>query len=71
VAAAHELPKLSLSDALDLTLLVARKDPVRHQRVAARWVLRQVEEDPFRPAVRCQPPSAHLGCLVHHERRAT
>jgi hypothetical protein len=46
VAAAHELPQLSLSDALDLTMLVARKDPPRHERMAARWLLRLLEEDP-------------------------
>jgi hypothetical protein len=45
VAAAKELPQLSLSDALDLTLLVARKDPRRHERMAARWLLRLLEED--------------------------
>jgi hypothetical protein len=44
VAAARELPKLSLLHALDLTLLVARKDPRRHPRVAARWLLRYLEE---------------------------
>jgi hypothetical protein len=37
LAAARELPQLSLIDALELTLLVARKDPRRHQRVAACW----------------------------------
>jgi hypothetical protein len=46
VSAARELPQLSLLDALDLTLLVARKDPARHPRVAARWLLRYLEEDP-------------------------
>ena len=46
VAAARELPQLSLLDALDLTLLVARKDPARHPRLAARWLLRYLEEDP-------------------------
>ena len=46
LAAARELPKLSLIDALELTLLVARKDARRHQRVAARWLLRYLEEDP-------------------------
>ena len=46
VAAAYELPQLSLSDALDLTTLVARKDPQRHERMAARWLLRLLEEDP-------------------------
>jgi hypothetical protein len=35
-----------LIDALELTLLVARKDPRRHPRVAAHWLLRYLEEDP-------------------------
>ena len=42
--AAKELPPLSLTDALDLTMLIARKDPRRHPRVAARWLLRYLEE---------------------------
>jgi hypothetical protein len=46
VAAARDLPQLSLLDALELTLLVARKDPPRHPRVAARWLLRYLEEHP-------------------------
>jgi hypothetical protein len=44
--AARELPQLSLEDALELTLLVARKDPRRHPRIAARWLRRYLEEDP-------------------------
>ena len=35
LAAAHDLPQLGLADALELTILVARKDPQRHPRVAA------------------------------------
>jgi hypothetical protein len=46
VAAAKDLPQLSLSDALELTMLVARKDPRLHPRVATRWLLRLLEEDP-------------------------
>ena len=46
VAAARDLPQLSLLDALDLTCLVARKDPARLPRVAARWLLRFLEEHP-------------------------
>jgi hypothetical protein len=46
LAAAKDLPQLSLVDALELTILVARKDPGRHQRVAARWLLRFLEEHP-------------------------
>jgi hypothetical protein len=46
VAAAKELPQLSLLDALELTILVARKDPRRHPRPAARWLLRYLAEHP-------------------------
>lgn len=46
LAAAKDLPQLSLVDALELTILVARKDPGRHPRVAARWLLRYLEEHP-------------------------
>ena len=46
LAAARDLPQLSLLDALDLTLLVARKDPARHRRVAARWLQRYPDEHP-------------------------
>jgi hypothetical protein len=42
-ATAKELPRLG--DALELTLLIARRDPRRHPRVAARWLLRYLEED--------------------------
>ena len=44
-ATAKELPRLGLGDALELTLLIARKDQRRHPRVAARWLLRYLEED--------------------------
>jgi hypothetical protein len=46
VAAAKELPQLSLLDALDLTMLIARKDSSRYPRVAARWLQRLLEEHP-------------------------
>jgi hypothetical protein len=35
-AAARELPWVGLLDALELTALIARKEPRRHSRVAAR-----------------------------------
>jgi len=44
-ATAKELPRLGLTDALKLTLLIARKEPRRHPRIAARWLLRYLEED--------------------------
>jgi hypothetical protein len=43
-ATAKELPPLNLVDALELTILIARKDPRRHPRVAARWLLRYLED---------------------------
>ena len=43
-ASAKKLPPLNLTDALELTVLIARKDPRRHPRVAARWLLRYLEE---------------------------
>src|SRR4029450_11050301 len=46
LAAARALPQLSLVDALELTILVARKDRARHPRVAVRWLLRYLEEHP-------------------------
>jgi hypothetical protein len=46
VAAAKELPQLSLLDALELTMLIARKDSSRYPRVAARWLQRLLEEHP-------------------------
>jgi hypothetical protein len=46
MAAAKELPQLSLLDALELTMLIARKDSARYPRVAARWLQRLLEEHP-------------------------
>jgi hypothetical protein len=43
-ATAKDLPPLSLEDALELTMLIARKDQRRHPRVAARWLLRYLED---------------------------
>jgi hypothetical protein len=43
-ATAKELPPFNLTDALELTVLIARKDPRRHPRVAARWLMRYLEE---------------------------
>jgi len=43
-ATAREIRQVSLVEALELTLLIARKEPHRHLRVAARWLLRYLEE---------------------------
>ena len=46
MAAARELPQLSLLDALELTMLIARKDSGWYPRVATRWLRRLLEDDP-------------------------
>jgi selenocysteine lyase/cysteine desulfurase len=43
---AKEIGRINLGEALELTLLIARKEPHRHPRVAARWLLRYLEEHP-------------------------
>jgi hypothetical protein len=43
-AGARELGQLTLEDALDLTLLIARRDPRRYPRAARRWLERFVVE---------------------------
>jgi hypothetical protein len=39
-ATAKEIGRISLAEALELTILIARKEPCRHPRVAARWLQR-------------------------------
>jgi hypothetical protein len=60
-ARARELPRVSPTDALELAILIARKDPRRHPRVAARWLLRYLEEHPRPRSTRqCLPRPALL-----------
>jgi hypothetical protein len=47
-AAAREVRRLSLADALDLCLLY-RAEPAKYERAAARWIARLIAE---RPSVR-------------------
>jgi CHAD domain-containing protein len=44
LAAAHDLPVISLADALELVLLAAEKDPATFDRAAARWLGRYLGE---------------------------
>jgi hypothetical protein len=37
---ARELGRISLAEALELLALIAKKDPRRHPRAAARWLQR-------------------------------
>jgi hypothetical protein len=73
IAAARDLPQLNLADALELTILVARKDPRRHTRVAARWLLRLLEEDPHATIDEAVLAASSLAALigVGHEEAAT
>jgi hypothetical protein len=61
VAAARELAQLSLLDALELTMLIARKDSSRYPRVAARWLQRLLEEH---PDVTIEEAALAVACLV-------
>jgi hypothetical protein len=61
VAAARELPQLTLLDALELTMLIARKDSSRYPRVAARWLQRLLEEH---PDVTIEEAALAASCLV-------
>lgn len=72
VAAARDLPQLNLADALELTILVARKDPRRHPRIAARWLLRYLEEDPHATIDEAVLAASSLAALtgVAHEEAA-
>jgi hypothetical protein len=44
--AAREISRVSLSESLALTALVAQKDTARHSRYAIRWLRRLLEKDP-------------------------
>jgi hypothetical protein len=43
-ATARELGRLSLDEALELTILIAQKEPARLPRVAVRWLERFIQE---------------------------
>ena len=43
---AREIGRITLSEALELTILIARRDPRRHQRVAVHWLQRYIDEHP-------------------------
>jgi uncharacterized protein with PIN domain len=44
LTAAHELPRISLSDALELCELLAREHDARFSRGAGRWLVRFAQE---------------------------
>jgi hypothetical protein len=58
-AAAREVRRLSLADALDLCLLY-RGEPAKYERAAARWIARLIAE---RPGVRLSELEPAAGAL--------
>jgi hypothetical protein len=44
-SSAREMGKVSLEEALELTALIAFKDPRRHRRAGARWMRRYLEDN--------------------------
>jgi hypothetical protein len=53
---ARELGRISLAEALELTNLIATKEPRRHQKVAVRWLERYIQE--------CDPKLTDVGLAV-------
>jgi hypothetical protein len=45
-AAAAELPRIDLGDALALCLLTAERQPARFDRASSRWIARYLQEEP-------------------------
>ena len=44
-ATARELGRISLAEALELTILIAKKEPARLSKVGVRWLQRYLEEE--------------------------
>jgi hypothetical protein len=53
---ARELGRISLAEALELTILIGRKEPRRLARVAVRWLERYLQE--------CEPTLANVSLAV-------
>ena len=53
---ARELGRISLAEALELTILIAKKEPKRLPKVAVRWLERYIQE--------CEPTLANVALAV-------
>ena len=53
---ARELGRISLAEALELTILIAKKEPRRLSRVAVRWLERYLQE--------CEPTLGDVALAV-------
>ena len=60
LSAASELQFVSLAEALELTLLLADREPEKYERAAARWHLRFAQEVPHVDLRECQAVLALL-----------
>jgi hypothetical protein len=72
--AAREMGRVSLSESLALTALVAQKDTARHSRYAIRWLCRLLEEDPhltIEEAALATSALAALGGRMHAQALST
>jgi hypothetical protein len=69
LAAAKDLPRLNLVDALELTILVARKEPRLHPRYAARSLLRLLEEHPHATIDEAALAASSLAALTRRRAR--
>jgi len=70
LAAAAELGRLDLEDAFALTLLLARSEPARFSRAAARWVGRYCVERPRVELAEAQLLLSLLAALPRQPRAA-
>jgi hypothetical protein len=57
----REIGRPTLGELLELTILVAERDPRRHARVSARWLLRYLEA---RADATIDDAAMVTGCLV-------
>jgi hypothetical protein len=55
-ALARELGRISLAEALELTIFIARKEPRRLPRIAVRWLERYLQE--------CEPTLPNVALAV-------
>jgi hypothetical protein len=53
---ARELGRISLAEALELVILIAKKEPRRHPKIAVRWLERYIQE--------CEPKLSDVGLAV-------
>ena len=66
---AREIGRITIAEALDLTALVARKQPERYGRFAARWLCLWLEEHERRRS-KMWPCSSRI-CNLSQPERAT